>query len=83
MQQTPNCSTNTRTKIRLFFKAKWIKNASENIAAVGKMWIPSKKYIIISKNSLRYTEWVLGNTPWASKGFVTSTKWYQLQSRTP
>lgn len=70
-------------KIRLFLKAKWIKNASENIAAVGKMWIPSKKYIIIPKNSLHYTEWVLGNTPWASKGFVTSTKWYQLQSRTP
>lgn len=60
------------------------RNASENIAAVGKMWIPSKKYMIISKNSLQYTaEMALGNTPWATEGFVSSIKQYQLQSTTP
>lgn len=85
MQQTPNCSKNTqKSDFFFFFLTKMIKNASENISAVGKMRIPSKNYIIISKNSLCYTaETVLGNAPWASESFVRSIKWYKFQSRTP
>lgn len=48
------------------------------------MKIPSKKYIIIPKNSLRYpAERVLGNTPQASESFVRSRNQHEFQSRTP
>lgn len=77
MQQAPNCSERTHKSdfflFFFFFKPNGLKNASETISAVGKMKSPSKKYIIIPKNSLCYpAERVLGNTPRASESFVRS-----------
>lgn len=45
---------------------------------------PSKKYIIIPKNSLHYpAERVLGNTPRASDSSIRSRNQHGFQSRTP
>lgn len=84
MQQAPNCSKRTHKSNFFSFQPNGLKNASETISAVGKMKIPSKKYIIIPKNSLHYSaDRVLGNTPQASESFSLSRNQHEFQSRTP
>lgn len=50
----PKTHTHKNQTFFFFFLTKWVKNTSENTSAVVRMQIPSKKYIIISKNSLCY-----------------------------